>query len=88
MKCEGFLAANLNYSWHLYGIIELLWWIRWLVHLVQYPVCCGEEYKTRHFRGGSKKPLAQQPWNDLPMGKALPPYLPLRQLVGWICPAA
>jgi len=70
MKCEGFLAASLNYSWHLYGIIELLWWIRWLVHLVQYPVCCGEEYKTRHFRGGSKKPLAQQPWNDLPMGKS------------------
>jgi len=23
-----------------------------------------------------------------PWGKALPPYLPLRQLVGWICPAA
>lgn len=37
------------------GSQELPWWIRLLVHLVQYPVSHSEEYKTRYFREGSKK---------------------------------
>lgn len=57
------------------------WWIRLLVHLVQYPVSHLEEYKTRHFREGSKKPQGQQPWDDLPMGK-ISSSLPSPQAAG------
>lgn len=52
-----------------------------LVRLVQYPVSHSEEYKTRHFREGSKKPQGQQPWDDLPMGR-ISSSLPSPQAAG------